>query len=221
MCMDNEIKETNTEMVITETDKPAVINKRSSNKITSIMDEQIYQMFMNDGYSIGEIAKMLELTEESVVFSLSNKEKRELGCRYMYVVEKFNKSKDVAINTLIELSKRSESDAVKADCAKVILDYVSGGKEPKGLGVKDATVTDINKIIEEGKIAYIKAIGNKLGRAEAERVIENKANTVDTVENKVSGMDIPDKVVTETNETIDINNDINEKKDLNASNDTK
>lgn len=173
-----------------------------SNKgMTSVMDEQIYQMFMNDGYSISEIAKMLELEEESVIFSLSNKERRELGIRYMYVVEKFNKAKDIAINTLIELSKRSDSDVVKADCSKVILEYVSGGKEPKGLGVKDATVNDINKIIEEGKIAYIKAIGSKLGRAEAEKVIENKDANNDIKETIDIGNDIKEDIDSNNNQS--------------------
>jgi len=170
-----------------ETDDNNTKNIGTIKKVDNVIDEQIYEMFINRKHSISDIAKMLNLREEAIIFSLSNREKRELGSRYSYIVERFNSAKDTAIDTLIELSSRSDSESVRADCAKVILEYVSGNKEPKGIGIKEKTAKDFNDLIEEAALSYFRSVGNKLGKIDVNRVLNKSNNEVNNIEIEING----------------------------------
>jgi transposase-like protein len=138
------------------------------------INNQIVKMYTEDGLSVDEIAKCLGLDVGAVWMVLAQRSRRELGERYDKVLSELDKYRELAIATLGELMRTSTSDAVRADCAKVVLEYITGNKEPKRLINSDVSAFDLNNIIKEAQISYVKALTSRLGSKKAEEYLKNR-----------------------------------------------
>jgi predicted transcriptional regulator len=131
-----------------------LIDKRASG-----INLQIKKMYEEDGYTVEQIAESLELDVAAVTMALSSvmaKKTVEEKSAYSEIQRKMIDIKDEAIATIHELTSIAESESVRADCAKFILETAMGNKHPRTRIPTEFSAVQFNVILQQAGEAYKK-----------------------------------------------------------------